>query len=265
MTWIGAQMQGRGAMGAVAVQTVALLPPVAVTVVEGGPAAVAILLAALAVTLAWDGIFAALRKRPFEPQGITTAAIFTLFVPADIPIWHLAVVLSLGSVIGERIFGGRGFSFVAPGTVALALALLSLPDMAMPVQGAAVALASVPGAVLLWVAGLLSLRIVIAFLIVAALAFGVTAPADGAALAAALGAGLIFLVADPMAAAVTQWGRVLHGALAGGLVWVFGGLAATPPAADALVFAALMASLMAPLVDHAVVSIGAARRRRRHG
>jgi Na+-transporting NADH:ubiquinone oxidoreductase subunit B len=265
MTWAQAQLQGRGAMGMVAVQTIALIPPVAVTLWQGGVPAITILLAALLVVLVWDFAFSALRKRPFEPQGITTAAVFVLFVPVDIPIWHLAVVLSLGCVIGERIFGGRGFSFVAPATVALSLALLSLPDMVMPSQGVAVALACLPGAVLLWATGLLSLHIVIAFVLATGLAFGVTTPPEALALATALAAALLFLVADPTASAVTQSGRVVHGALAGGLVWVFGGFGATPPAPDALVFAALMASLMAPLVDHVVVSIGAARRRRRHG
>ena len=107
---------------------------------------------------------AVLRHRAFKPHGITTAAIFTLFVPPDMLLWHLVVVLSLGTVIGEHVFGGRGFAFLSPATVALALGLLSLPNMVLAAPDPVIALACIPGAVLLIAIGMLSVQIVLAFL-----------------------------------------------------------------------------------------------------
>ena len=265
MTRFASLMQGRGAGGLVAIQSLALLPPLGVSLWHGGTATLGILLAALLVVLIWDYAFAALRHRRFEPHGLTTAAIFTLFVPADMPLWHLVVVLSLGCVIGERIFGGRGFAFLSPATVALALGLLSLPDLTFVSPSSALALACLPGAALLLATGLLSLRIALSFLVVMILVLGVSSFETAIILLTTSSVALVFLICDPTSAAVTSWGRVLHGALAGGLAWVFAGLGDVPPGAGALVFAALMASLMAPLIDHIVLSFNAWRRQRHYG
>lgn len=255
----------RGADAAVALQTLAVLPPLALTLWFGGLPMLGLLVVSLGTVLAWDYTFASLRHRPFRPYGITTAAIFILFIPPDMPLWHLIVVLSLGAVIAEHAFGGRGFAFLSPATAALALALLSLPGLALVTPSPAMALACIPGAVLLLAFGLLSLQIAIAFLVTLAFAFGVATAADLSGLLIASAVGLVFLVCDATSAAVTGVGRVLHGALAGGLVWVFAGFGGDAPAPDALVFAALMASLFAPLIDHGAVALNALWRRRRYG
>lgn len=255
----------RGADGGMAIQTLALLPPLVIAGGLAGAPFIGVLVASLGVTLAWDVIFAVLRRHPFKPCGITTAAIFALFVPADIPLWHLVVVLSLGTVIGEHVFGGRGFAFLSPATVALALALLSLPNMAMAPPQPAVALACLPGAVLLLVFGMVSVPVILAFLAALFLAFGTVSPPDALALMTASSIGLLFLVCDPLSAAVTGLGRVLYGALAGGLVWVFNGFGGGVPSPDALVFAALLASMFAPLIDSLSIAINGMWRRRRYG
>ncbi len=258
-------LHGRGTGRVVAIQTLALLPPVAVTIWQTGEPAIGVLVVALIVVLVWDYVFAALRGHPFTPEGITTAAIVTVFVSPDIPLWHLIVVLSLGSVVGERVFGGRGYGFLSPATAALALALLSLPGLVFPAQSPAVALACLPGAVLLLVTGLLSPFIVLGFLAAVMLAFGVATTPEATALFVAGAAALVFLVGEPTAAAVTPSGRIVHGVLAGGLTWIFGGSSPSPPTTEALVFAALMASILAPLIDHLVVSGNAWQRQRRRG
>ena len=258
-------MQGRGASGLVLAQALAVAPPLAVTLWLGPPGALAVLATALAVALAWDAAFAVLRRRRFEPQGITSAAIFALFAPPDLPLWHLVVVLSLACVIGERVFGGRGFGFLSPATVALALALLALPGLTLAAPGEAVALACLPGLALMLALRLLSVGLALTFV-------GVLAASYGAASSEALGAlavlalpALVFLVCDPTAAAVTRAGRIAQGALAGALVPVFGGAGALPASADALVLAALLASLFAPLLDNMAVALHVAMRGRRHG
>ena len=85
---------------------------------------------------------------------------------------------------------------------------------------------------------------------------------DPAALGVALAFGLVFLIGHPVAAAATNAGRWIYGALAGGLIALFsqGGT----DFAEAVVFASLMASIFAPLIDHLVGLGHAARRRRRH-
>lgn len=257
-------MQHRGADGAVALQTLALMPPLVVAVWLGDSPTMIVLAASLGAVLAWDFTFAALRHRPFRPHGITTAAIVTLFAPPDIPLWHLLVVLSLGTVIGERVFGGRGFAFLSPATVALALGLLSLPSMTLTAPDPMIALACIPGVLVLLAFGLLSLNIAVAFLGTVIVLTGTSASPEVIGLLTASSVGLVFLICDPTSTPVSSLGRVLHGVIAGGLVWVFSGTASVPTP-DAIVFAALMASLFAPLLDHIAVSLNVAWRRRRYG
>lgn len=265
MMRIARALPHHGADAGVAIQSLALMPPLVMSVWLGGQPLLIVFAASLGVVLAWDVIFAALRRRPFKPYGITTAAIFTLFVPPEIPLWHLAVVLSLGSVIGEHVFGGRGFAFAQPATVALALALLSLPNMTLATPSLAVALACLPGAILLLLFGMLNLPIAVAFLASLVLAFGATTPPEVLGLITVSSVGLVFLVCDPLSAAVTGMGRVAYGALAGGLVWVFSGFGGGLPTPDALVFASLLASLFAPLLDTIAVAVNGVWRRRRYG
>ncbi|OAN77302.1 hypothetical protein A8B78_14325 [Jannaschia sp. EhC01] len=254
-----------GADGSVLIQTLALIPPVAVAAWVGGLPFLGTLAVALVVVLAWDYIFATLRQRAVKPYGITTAAIFVLFVPPEMPLWHLVVVLSLGSVIAEHVFGGRGFAFLSPATAALALGLLSLPNLTLMTPSPAIAWACLPGAVLLLLFGMLSVPIALVFLATLVVAFGITTPPDAVGLLAACSVALLFLVCDPLSAAVTGMGRVLYGALAGVLAWVFSGFGGGVPSADALVFAALLASLFAPLLDTMAVAVNGLWRRRRYG
>lgn len=255
----------RGALFVAVIQGLAALPPLAVVLWDEGVAALVLLAIALLMAVGWDYIFAALRRRLFEPFGITTAIIFTLFAPVDVSLWHLVVVVSLGCVIGELVFGGRGFAFLSPATVSLALLLLALPGAFLRPPTEAMALACLPGAVLLLVGGLLSLRVVAGFAVVLGFLASVGDLPSVLALLTACSAGLVFLICDPTTGAVTPIGRIAHGALAGGLVWVFAGSGTIAPEPDALVFAALLASLFAPLLDHIVISLGAWRRRPRHG
>lgn len=263
MIGLGTALPLRGADGLVMLQVAALAPPVVVAAWFGGVAFMGILVTALIVALAWDFIFAALRHRPFKLHGIPTAAIFAFFVPAEIPLWHLIVVLSLGTVFGEHIFGGRGFSFASPATVALALVPVSLPNMALVLPEPSVALACLPGAVLLMWFGALSVPIAIAFLVTIGLAYGVTTPTDAIGLIVASSVSLVFLVCDPLSASATGLGRLLYGVLAGGLAWLLSGFGGAL-VAEALVFAALLASLFAPLIDTIAIAINGIWRRRRY-
>jgi Na+-transporting NADH:ubiquinone oxidoreductase subunit B len=75
--------------------------------------------------------------------------------------------------------------------------------------------------------------------------------------------GLAFLATDPVTAAATPGGRWAYGLLIGFLVVTI--RLKNPAHREGMIFAVLLANLAAPLLDHAVVSMGAWRRRLRHG
>jgi Na+-transporting NADH:ubiquinone oxidoreductase subunit B len=246
------------AVPVMALQFVALVPPIGVMWSERGSAVVPVLAVALAAALLWEVAFARLRGYAITLDGLTTALIVVVMAPAGLPLWQLAVALSLGVILGELIFGGRGFGFLSAATVTLAILAFSFSGVAPAAMSQEIALATLPGAVLLAVFGLISWRVMAGMVGALAIYFFVQGGLDdplGVAVALAFPA--VFLVCDPVAAAATNPGRWAYGALAGVLAGVFG--------IGGIVFAALLASLFAPLIDHLAVLANAAARRRRHG
>lgn len=265
MRSVQAFFHARGVAGITLVQLIALLPPLAVRLWENGPATLGLLIPALVIVLIWDAVFASLRGKPIVPLGLTTAIIFTVLGPLDASPWQLFVVLSIGTVIGELVFGGRGFSFLSAPAVALALWVLSFPSVPLNEPSLAVSIAALPGAVVLLVLGLLPWRICAAYLL--ALLALVWLTEQSLTLDAALLSvfALTFLIADPNASSVTGVGRLAQGVLAAMLVAVFSPALGTGVSAHALVFAALLASLAAPLIDQGAMALNTWQRRARHG
>ncbi|MBT8409372.1 MAG: RnfABCDGE type electron transport complex subunit D [Alphaproteobacteria bacterium] len=257
-------LSGKGADGVVIFQSVAIIPPLAVILWERGTASQTQLVAALVVVLVWDALFSVVRGQRIAGHGITTAAIFVVFAPPELALWQLAVALSLGTVIGELIFGGRGFAFLGAATVALATLLLSFPDLSLSDPGQAVAIATLPGAALLLVTGLLPWRVAGAFLVVLAAAAFSAGQLLGFWLFGSAVFALVFLVADPAASSVTPIGRLAQGALAAILAALFNDAGWTSLQPEALVYAALLASIFAPLLDVLAVALNGLQRRRRH-
>jgi Na+-transporting NADH:ubiquinone oxidoreductase subunit B len=217
---------------------------------------------ALGAAFFFELVFAVLRKHSLSSHGVTTALIVTVLAPPETAIWQMIVVVSLGVVLGELVFGGRGFGFLNAGTVALALLVISFPQAQLPASTQTLALATLPGAILLLALGLISGRVLLGVAL-GSLATMIASgqSVDAVALANALAFGLVFLICDPIAAAATSLGRWIYGVLAGGLVVVFSPEAGI--AAQAIVFAALLAGLFAPLIDHLVVLDYVRRRRGR--
>ena len=254
-----------GVTGVTTAQGLALLPPVAIVMLQNGQPKWIMLAVAVGVALFWETLFAILRKRTISVHGLTTALIVAVFVPTDLPVWQLTITLSLGVVLGELIFGGRGFGFLAPATVSLALLVFSFPQAGLASLSPETALAVLPGAVLLLSLGLICWRVIVAtVLAVLVLPVAQGLPIDPISIATALAFGLVFLICDPTAAASTDPGRWVYGILSGGLIVLLSG-GITPVPSEAVIFAALLASIFAPLIDHLVVLGNAARRRRRNG
>lgn len=243
--------QGRSLPQVTLAQMMALALPFLAALVERGAGVLSVLGVSLAASLGWELVFAAIRKRPFTVHGVTTALIVTVMLPGDTVLWQLALAVSTGVVLGELVFGGRGFGFLAPAAVCLALLRFSFPGTPLAAMSQWVALATLPGAALLITGRMVSWRMILGALgsFIAFTAF-ISTPPHLAATATALAFGLVFLVCDPAGAAVSHGGRWLQGALAGFLVAFFSIGAPHIIAPAALVSAALLASLFAPLLDH---------------
>lgn len=244
---------------------IGLVPPLVYLAVADGGAVLARLAVALAATLAWQVLFSRVRRRAMGLDGFLTAALVALFTPAEAPFWQLLLGTSFGVVLGEQVFGGRGRNFVNPAVVALAFVMFSFTGIDYRSGPELPALTLLPALVLLVGSGQASWRI----LATAAAALVLVAWAEGAAvpwaglLSGSILAVLLYLAADPVASAATNWGRLAHGALVGVLAGLF---AQAGPAFGAAVFAVLMASIFAPLIDQGVVALHMRwREGRRHG
>ncbi|SFP89842.1 RnfABCDGE type electron transport complex subunit D [Tranquillimonas alkanivorans] len=241
---------------------IAATPPAAVALAQGGGPAAVTLLTALVTALAWEQIFATLRHRPPSAHGAVTALVVAVLTPLNVAAWELGLAVSLGVVLAELVFGGRGFGFVSTPAACLAFLGFSFPHVQLADPGAWVAVASLPGAALLLVAGLVSWRVLSAaaagFAVTALLTTGVLPPG----VFVPLTFGAVFLLADPVGASATNPGRWLYGLLAGFLVALFGGFdGETAPIA--VVLATLLANTFAPLIDQIVIAVEVGRRRRR--
>jgi Na+-transporting NADH:ubiquinone oxidoreductase subunit B len=244
---------------------IALLPALIVAVVDRFPVIFAPFLLALALGFAWPLLFAQLRKFPLRWDGLLTACVFVMLLPSTVPVWQSGLALSFGLVFGDLIFGERGRSFLNPATVGLAFLIFSFPGIDPVPAGLIQTIAAALGGAILLGYGLLSWRVVTAF------AIGVAAPSFmlsgleglGAIQSATLLLGLVFLVGDPGAAACTNAGRWVYGGLAGGLVVLLGQAGDGVGSLSPTVFAALLASILAPLIDQIVILLNVRRRARR--
>lgn len=247
------------------IQCAALVLPFLAALGTQGPGVLLAAGTATATALLWEAAFARARRRAVTLYGLTTGLIVGVMAPAAAEPWQIALAVSFGVVIAELAFGGRGFGFVNAGLAALAFLLFSFPGLTPGGTSVAVAVAALPGGAALVMTGLVSWRILVATalgLIAASAAAGM-AP-DPALTAAALVFPVLFLVADPLGAAVTNPGRIAHGLLAGGLIALFMGSGSTAPDPGQIVFAALIASIFAPLLDEIAIRALAAMRERRH-
>ena len=243
----------------------ALAFPLAASLYENGSALAPLLGGSLAVAIGWTALFSRLRERSMSWHAVPTAIIFALMVPPELPLWQPLLALSFGVVIGEQVFGGRGYSFLHPAVAALAFLFFSFPGSTAEASiSSLVTAAVVPGAILLLASGLLSWRILIA----TALGFAgwLTLKGGGAwndIITPALALGIVYLICEPVSAACTNAGRWAYGLLVGMLIVILGIAGSGVGSANAVVFAALLGSIFAPLIDRLVVLFNVRRRRYR--
>ncbi|MEM5493094.1 RnfABCDGE type electron transport complex subunit D [Hoeflea sp. AS16] len=247
-------------------QLVALAAPAGVSLAERGTAQIAVLMTALATCLVWELAFDLVRGRSLSLHTATVALIFAVLVPPAVPLWQIAMAASFGVVFGELVFGGRGYGIVSGAAAAAGFLVFSFSGTGLSASSEAMALATLPGAVLLLLGGLVSWRVLVSVVVVLVASGLAQEGMSGVLTVLTTSAfGLVFLVADSVAGASTQLGRWVFGILAGLLIVLFDTLAGLAIAPAAIVFASLLASIFAPLIDYAVVELAVRRRRARHG
>jgi Na+-transporting NADH:ubiquinone oxidoreductase subunit B len=62
----------------------------------------------------WEVLFASVRKHEINEGFFVTSVLFSLTLPATIPLWQVALGITFGVVIAKEIFGGTGRNFLNP-------------------------------------------------------------------------------------------------------------------------------------------------------
>lgn len=75
----------------------------------------------------WEVLFAVIRGHEINEGFFVTSILFSLIVPATIPLWQAALGISFGVVIGKEIFGGTGKNFLNPALVGRAFLFFAYP------------------------------------------------------------------------------------------------------------------------------------------
>jgi Na+-transporting NADH:ubiquinone oxidoreductase subunit B len=61
-----------------------------------------------------EAAFAVIRKHEINEGFLVTSMLFPLIVPADIPLWQVAMGIMFGTLIGKEVFGGTGMNILNP-------------------------------------------------------------------------------------------------------------------------------------------------------
>lgn len=218
----------------------------------------------LLVVLGWQWAFRRLRGQEFGPEGLVGAALLALMTPPDAPYWQLVLATSFGVVLAELAFGGRGRNFVHPVVAALAFLMFSFTGEGYRAGPQIPLWTLAPALIFLVLSGQAALRILLpAAAGLALVSWGVAGGAPHAMLLdGAIVMAILFLAADPVASAATNPGRFAYGALVGVLAALF---TLAGDAFGATIFAILVASIFAPLIDQCVIMAHVRLRERRHG
>ncbi|NND92754.1 MAG: hypothetical protein HKN42_18005 [Granulosicoccus sp.] len=201
----------------------------------------------------------------FSIQDLVHALLFALLLPVDFGIREIVFTVSFGSVFGDRLFGGRGFSFLNPVVTGMGFALFTFSSTSSDIPLSAVPIAAllIPAIVLTSVE-LISIRTLLGILASAVFLLA-GSPGEAASWqleqSSTLALVALYLVTDPAAGGSTDASRFAHGLLFGVLAMVL--LHADQDVLAAAINAALLASLSAPLLDHLVVQMLAYRRGQR--
>jgi Na+-transporting NADH:ubiquinone oxidoreductase subunit B len=75
----------------------------------------------------WEVLFATKRGHEINEGFFVTSVLFSLTLPASIPLWQAAVGISFGVIIGKEVFGGTGKNFLNPALTGRAFLYFAYP------------------------------------------------------------------------------------------------------------------------------------------
>jgi Na+-transporting NADH:ubiquinone oxidoreductase subunit B len=75
----------------------------------------------------WEVVIATIRGHEVNEGFFVTSILFSLTVPASLPLWQAALGISFGVVIGKEIFGGTGKNFLNPALTGRAFLYFAYP------------------------------------------------------------------------------------------------------------------------------------------
>jgi len=75
----------------------------------------------------WEVFIATIRGHEVNEGFFVTSILFSLIVPASLPLWQAALGISFGVVIGKEIFGGTGKNFLNPALTGRAFLFFAYP------------------------------------------------------------------------------------------------------------------------------------------
>jgi Na+-transporting NADH:ubiquinone oxidoreductase subunit B len=97
----------------------------------------------MVVGLAWEMLFAVVRRLEINEGFFVTGILFPLILPPTTPLWQAALGISFGVVLAKEVFGGTGMNFVNPALAARAFLFFAYPA---EISGDKVWTAAPPGA-----------------------------------------------------------------------------------------------------------------------
>ena len=80
------------------------------------------------VGLGIEIVFAQIRKEEVNEGFFVTGFLIPLIMPADVPLWMLAIAVAFAVIIGKEVFGGSGMNVVNPALLARAFLFFSYPS-----------------------------------------------------------------------------------------------------------------------------------------
>ncbi len=75
----------------------------------------------------FEVIFATVRGHEVNEGFLVTSMLYTLIMPATMPLWQVALGIIFGVVIGKEVFGGTGKNFLNPALVGRAFLYFAYP------------------------------------------------------------------------------------------------------------------------------------------
>ena len=95
--------------------------------VQGATWFLPIYLVTFVVGIAWEMLFASVRKHEVNEGFFVTSVLFALTMPPSIPLWQVALGISFGVVIAKKVFGGTGKNFLNPALAGRAFLYFAYP------------------------------------------------------------------------------------------------------------------------------------------